>query len=378
MGVKRAIVFWGWVLTYEEDGSSMAFKKRSLATDGNLILEMGTTKPSAYDFTGVLLPTLEDAHTHLADRRLSVPPGTPVADVVRPPDGLKHKYLAAAPEEELVGSIRAGIEDLIATGATAAHEFREGGIEGVRAYRKALDSLTPDKRMHFQPVVLGRPGSSVERPKDEKAFWSKMSRLLSACDGLGLSAISDGDPVWNVEVGRFARGQDKVVEVHCSESAREPVEAALQAGAQQVVHMIHGTLEDFQRLAQAQVPVAVCTRSNEFFGLKAPVDLMVKAGIDLRIGTDNAFLGRPDMFLEARAFARAHKAKAGLTPFQILSFLLRRKGLNGGLAIAPREAVRPDFLIVNIQSEKPQRDLLAKASAADVEAIVGRQSGSPP
>ena len=374
MGVKRPVVFWGWVLTYAEDGSAMAFKKRSITTDGDLIQEMGTTKPSEYDFTGVALPTLQDAHTHLADRRLTVPPGTPIADVVRPPDGLKHRYLKAAPEEELVGSIRAGIEDLIRSGATAAHEFREGGIEGARAYRKALDTLPPEKRSHFHPTVLGRPGAATERPKDEKGFWSKMRRLLAVCDGLGLSAISDGDPAWNLEVARFARAQGKAVEVHCSEGAHEPVESALQAGAQQVIHMIHGTRADFERLAQAGVPVAVCTRSNDFFGLKAPVDLMVKAGVDIRIGTDNAFLGPPDMFLEARAFAKAHKAKAGLSAMQILSFLLRRKGLNGGLAIAPREAVRPDFVIVNIQAERPERDLLARASAADVEAIVGRQS----
>jgi cytosine/adenosine deaminase-related metal-dependent hydrolase len=138
--------------------------------------------------------------------------------------------------------------------------------------------------------------------------------------------------------------------------------------------MIHGTAGDFKRLAEARVPVAVCTRSNAFFGLTAPVPLMVEAGVDVRIGTDNAFLGAPDLFAEARAFTHAHKAKAALTPMQILSFLFARKPLNGGLAIAPAEGGQPDFLIVNIQTEKPQRDLLAKASAEDVVAVVGRQS----
>ena len=374
MSAKRSVTFWGWVLTSDDDGRARVFKRRSITTDGITIEEMGTVKPDEYDFTGVVVPTLENAHAHLADRRLKVKEGTPLADVVRPPDGLKHQYLKAAPEEEVVGSIRAGLEDLIQTGAVVTHEFREGGIEGVRAYQRALDGLPATKRMHFRPIVLGRPGSSLERPKDEKGFWAKMSRLLDVCDGLGLSAISDGDPAWNREVARFARRLGKRVEVHCSETEHEPIDGVLDAGAQQVVHMVHGTAADFKRLAQARVPVAVCTRSNTFFGLTAPVPLMVEAGVDIRIGTDNAFLGPPDMFAEARAFTHAHKAKARLTPMQILSFLFARKTLNGGLAIAPAEGNQPDFLIVNIQTEKPERDLLAKASASDVAAVVGRQS----
>lgn len=375
MSAKPSVTFWGWVLTYEDDGSEMEFRKRYIRTDGDTITEMGSSKPESFDFSGVVVPTFEDAHVHLADRKLKVAPGTPIADVVRPPNGLKHQYLRTAPEEQIVDSIRDGINDLIQTGATTAHEFREGGIEGTAAYRAALDKIAPERRSHFEPIVLGRPGSSVDRPKDEKGFFAKLRRLLESCDGLGLSAISDGEAPWNIEVARFARSMGKRVEVHCSESAHEPVEAALDAGAQQVVHMIHGTAADFKRLAQSQVPVAVCTRSNEFFGLRAPVDLMVRAGVDIRIGTDNAFLGPPDMFLEARAFARTHKPRAGLTSLQILSMLVARQPLNGGLAIAPAEAKAPNFLIVNIQTEKPDRDLIARAFASDVTAVVGRQSG---
>ncbi len=373
---KTSITFWGWVLGYADDGSGMAFEKRFIRTDGRTILEMGSVKPSNYDYSGVAIPTLEDAHSHLADRKLKVAPGTPIAKVVRPPDGLKHRYLASASEKEVVASIRQGMDDLVRTGAAVTHEFREGGIEGVRAFRKALASMPPERREHFRPVVLGRPGASTERPKDEKDFWRKMKLLLRACDGLGLSAIGDGDPRWNAEVARFARRHGKRVEVHCSESERESVEAAIEAGAQQLVHMVHGTLEDFKRAEDAGVPVAVCTRSNEFFGLKAPVDLMAKAGVDIRVGTDNAFLGPPDLFEEARAFARVHKQAAGLSAFQILSFLLRRKDINGGLAIAPREGSQPDFLIVTIQTERPERAILARAKVEDVAAVVGAQ-GDP-
>jgi len=290
--------------------------------------------------------------------------------------GLKHKYLRDAPAKEIEASLKGGIEDLLRGGATRTHEFREGGIAGVRAFAHALRQLPGERREHFDPLVLGRPGSQTERPPDEKDFWEKLHRLLSECDGLGLSAISDGDAGWNGEIARFARREGKRVEVHCSESAHEPIGLVIEAGVQKVVHMVHGTREDFTQLADRGIPVAVCTRSNEFFGLRAPVDLMAECEIDVRLGTDNAFLGAPDMFEEARAFARVHKARAHFSAFQILRAIVAKKGINEGGVIAPRESQPPDFLIVDIQTERPDRDVIARAKRDDVLAIVGVQRRS--
>lgn len=371
---RTDVVFWGWVLMFEEDGSSMAFEKRCLRTDGHTILEIGTSKPAAYDFTGVACPTLEDAHSHLADRGLQVAPGSTLAQVVRPPDGSKHRYLAAASPETLRSNLTAGLNDLIACGVTRTHEFREGGVPGAAAFRDAQRALPAERQPHMTPVVLGRPGQPSGRPeRPADAFFERFDRLMEHCDGLGLSAISDGDPAWNLELARAARRRGKTVEVHASEEDREPVDLILDSGASQVVHMIRGTPADFQALAERGVSVAVCTRSNEFFGIRAPVADMVRGGVTVRIGTDNAFLGAVDMFAEARAFARVHKANAGLKPLQILAAMLRRQGINEGAPIAPREGARPDILLLDIQTERPDRDIIARGTRDKVIAIVGEQ-----
>lgn len=375
MAAPTPITFWGWVAVFDEEGGLPTFEKRSITTDGRRVLDTGRSKPDAYDYSGVVIPTLEDAHCHLADRRLKVPKGSPMPSVVAPPAGLKHTYLKEAPRDEVLTSIREGLEDLVGCGVTRSHEFREGGIEGARTFREAYEQMEGAKREYLSPLLLGRPGSLGVRPTDEKDFWQKMRRLLAICDGIGLSGMSDGDPLWNAEVARFARREGKRVEVHMSEGHREEVAPALEAGVQQLVHMVAATPQDLELVASHAVPVAVCTRSNEFFGLQAPVDEMVKQGVDIRIGTDNSFLGPPDIFEETRAFARVHKAKAGLTPAQILSFLFARKDINGGRAIAPLEATRPDFLIITIQTERPERDLIAKAKRDDVAAIVGAHGG---
>jgi cytosine/adenosine deaminase-related metal-dependent hydrolase len=266
---------------------------------------------------------------------------------------------------------------MVAGGVTRTHEFREGGLDGVDLMRQAEATLPPERRQHMTPVVLGRPGNVSTRPAgEEAAFFRRFDQLMARCDGLGLSAISDGDPAWNLEVARAARRAGKVVEVHASEEVREPVDTILQAGASQVVHMTCGAPEDFEALAENRVSVAVCTRSNEFFGLKAPLAAMVRAGVEFRIGTDNAFLGAPDMFAEARAFARVHKAAAGLRPMEILAAMLRRQGINEGGPIAPREGTRPDVLLLDIQTERPDRDIIARGSRENVIAVVGDQGVS--
>ncbi|HEX9710270.1 MAG TPA: hypothetical protein VGB42_09945 [Candidatus Thermoplasmatota archaeon] len=374
---RKDVVFWGWLLDFEDDGSGMAFEKRFLRTDGRTVLEVGTVKPAAYDFSGVALPTLEDAHSHLADRGLRVRPGMALADVVRPPDGVKHQYLEAAPPEEIVANLAAGLNDLVAGGATRTHEFREGGMAGAALFRQAQRRLPKERAAHMAPVLLGRPGDIAPPPRgDERAFFRGLDDLLRTCDGLGLSAISDGDPAWNTEVARAARARGKVVEVHASEEVREPVDRLLEAGVSQAVHMIRGTGDDFRALAEGGVSVAVCTRSNEFFGLRAPVRAMVEAGVELRIGTDNAFLGAVDMFEEARAFARVHMQAARLKPIQIVAAMVRRQGINEGAPIAPREGARPDLLFLDIQAERPERDIIARGAREKVTAVVGEQGVS--
>ncbi len=376
-GNRTEVVFWGWLLTFHEDGSGMEFVKRSVRTDGHTILEIGTVKPATYDFAGVATPTLEDAHSHLADRGLTVPAGQTLEQVVRPPAGSKHQYLASAPPSQITAHLAAGLNDLVACGTTRTHEFREGGLAGVGLFREAQGRLARERARHLTPVLLGRPGIVSSRPEsDEGAVLRDLDELLSRCDGVGLSAISDGDPDTNVKVARAARAKGKTVEVHGSEEVREPAELFLEAGVSQVVHMIRGTPDDFLALADGGISVAVCTRSNEFFGLRAPVSAMAKAGVNFRIGTDNAFLGALDMFAEARAFARVHMAAAGLNPLQILGAMLRRQGINEGPPIAPREGARPDLLFLDIQTERPARDLIARGSREQVIAIVGEQGDS--
>ncbi len=60
-----------------------------------------------------------------------------LVSLVTPPDGLKHRLLAAASHQDLVGGMRASMLGMIAGGTAGCADFREGGITGVSELREA-------------------------------------------------------------------------------------------------------------------------------------------------------------------------------------------------------------------------------------------------
>ncbi len=59
-----------------------------------------------------------------------------LAALVTPPDGLKHRLLAAASHQDLVRGMRSSIQGMIAGGTAGCADFREGGAAGVSASEK--------------------------------------------------------------------------------------------------------------------------------------------------------------------------------------------------------------------------------------------------
>ena len=83
------------------------------------------------------MPAFFNAHTHLADTvAMDLPAHGSLAELVKPPDGLKHRILAATPRADLVRSMRSSIRTMIATGTAGFADFREGGADGVAALRE--------------------------------------------------------------------------------------------------------------------------------------------------------------------------------------------------------------------------------------------------
>lgn len=256
--------------------------------EGGLAVAWGEgPAPDRPDATGWIVPAPVNAHTHVADAFLRGAPGKPhtVAELVGP-GGWKHRQLEAANEAKVVQGIQAYASEMAAVGTAAFLDFREGGVAGARLLRSLADDLA------CHPIVLGRPERNdfQEEEADE---------LLAVVDGIGLSARRDFEEPRDLDEWAGAvRARRKMLALHASEARHEAMEPLLALEPDFLVHCVQSTKAELEAAAGEGVPVAVCPRSNAWFGLKTPIRRMREAGVHVAVGTDNGMLNDGDLLAE--------------------------------------------------------------------------------
>lgn len=273
----------GEILT--QDG----FQKGYLSFERNKIIEMGKgltpEKPLA---EGIIVPKFINAHTHLGDsfirdKKIDIPRN--VEEVVAPPDGLKHRLLKNASENEIINGIITSINKMIKTGTMLFCDFREGGIEGIELLKNAL------KNKKIESLIFSRP-SQLKYEKNEIHF------LLENSTGIGLSSISDWEYTEIEKISKDVKIKGKKFAFHASEACREDIDLILDLHPDFLIHMVSATESDLIRVKDEDIPIVICPRSNKFFNLKINFKLMKKIGIDIMLGTDNAMLSTPNVLEE--------------------------------------------------------------------------------
>jgi cytosine/adenosine deaminase-related metal-dependent hydrolase len=268
---------------------------RGAIVEGHAVLEEGRVSEAGEgapgrppDAEGLILPGLANHHVHSGDAAVPPPPpGMRPEDIFPPPSGYKHRMLSSTPEGTLARGMASYLDRMTAAGVVEASDFREGGLAGVALLERArgMASSPPGLR------VWGRPA--------RQAFdREELDALLARAHGLGLSAVRDWP--WGAlrDVVAHARARGRPVALHCSEVRREELSRVLELGPDHLVHMTHATRQDLEDLAAARVPVTICPRSMARFGMRPPVAEARRAGVRLRLGTDNAMLQSPAVLLE--------------------------------------------------------------------------------
>ncbi len=235
-----------------------------------------------------IIPAFFNAHTHLGDTvAMDLPARGSLAELVKPPDGLKHRILAATPRTELIRGMRSSIMTMIATGTAGFADFREGGAAGVAALREAAAGLS------CLPVILGREGG--ER----------------VSDGAGISSIHDvADAESTV---REARAAGRLVAFHAGEKNPDDIDGALAFEPDLLVHCTHATDAHLRQIVDMDIPIAVCPRSNWMLGVAAsparpPIARILELGGRFFLGTDNVMFVQPDMLQEMAFTATVYRA----------------------------------------------------------------------
>jgi cytosine/adenosine deaminase-related metal-dependent hydrolase len=260
-------------------------------------------------------PPLLDAHTHMGDaflrpERARLP--RDLVALVAPPNGYKHRRL----QETDADTIRSAIHDrarlMTENGTIHALDFREGGADGIRVLGQGIQASG------LGVTALGRPA----RPTDDADAWiDELDDLMGLPGvGIGLSSLTDLPGDLAEKAADACRRMGRPLALHLSERIREDTERAVTLDPVAVVHLNQATERDLVRIAEANILAVSCPISNEFFGIRPPLQELVQAhhdhGLEFGFGTDNAMLSDGDLKDEAKAMAR-------LVPEADLDLLLR-------------------------------------------------------
>ncbi|MCZ7383726.1 MAG: amidohydrolase family protein [Candidatus Methanoperedens sp.] len=258
--------------------------------DGYITIENGIIKnieESNVSTETIIAPCFVNAHTHIGDSVIKDPPRMPLAELVQPPDGLKHRILKETSHDDLVGSMKASIDDMIKTGTCAFADFREGGMAGVMALKEALKTPYLNTGTgKIEAKILGRP---LAREMD----------YLDSCDGTGLSSTNDLEMDLIKDIVTHTRKKGKKFAIHAGERETSDISHALELEPDFLIHMTHAADRDIKAVAAADIPVVVCLRSNLMTGSGLPpIKKMLDEGILVAAGTDNVMLNSVNMFSE--------------------------------------------------------------------------------
>ncbi|TRZ92608.1 MAG: hypothetical protein D4R88_00045 [Methanosarcinales archaeon] len=257
--------------------------------DGILTIEDGIIKDieeKKINADTIIAPCFVNAHTHIGDSVIKDPPYLPLAELVQPPDGLKHRALAGTSYKDLVASMKATILDMIKTGTCAFVDFREGGAPGVEALKEASNGL------NIESKALGRP------------LDNDMS-YLDSCDGTGLSSTSDLEIDLIQEIVKKTKRKGKKFAIHAGERDTADILPAIGLEPDILIHLIHAENKEIKLIKETGIPVVVCLRSNFITGSGLPpIKKMLDEGIVVAAGTDNVMLNSVNMFSEMEFLAK--------------------------------------------------------------------------
>jgi cytosine/adenosine deaminase-related metal-dependent hydrolase len=305
-------IITGEILT--EDG----FVKGHIKLYKNKYSEIGRGKSNKKPICkGLIVPTFVNSHTHIGDsfikdKGIELPKD--VEELVAPPDGLKHRLLKEASDEDIIIGMQHAIDVMINSGTEFFYDFRENGISGLNKLKSATHQRP------INPKILSRP-NNLNFDKCE------IQLLLENSDGIAISSISD----WNYseleKIARSTNEKGKIFALHASERIQEDIDNILDLKPDFLVHMLKASESDFIRVKEENIPVVVCPRSNSFFGLRPKFELMKRVGVNVIIGTDNAMLHSPNI-LEEINFIRSNSKVYSTYELLLMSTFGARKALN--------------------------------------------------
>jgi cytosine/adenosine deaminase-related metal-dependent hydrolase len=334
------------------------FREGTVGWDADIVTEVRAGRANDAIATGLIVPGFWNAHTHLGDAVITQELRGTLEELVAPPGGLKHRVLAKAKDEAVVAAMRRAMATMLRTGTTGFADFREGGLRGLRLLYAAGTA------MPLRTVALGRPSGL-------RYEGAEVAALLRACDGIAVSSYVDWPSGELPKIADDVRRAGKIFTVHCSERIREDVDEVLDLHPAFLVHMVQATDADLERCVDSHVPIVVCPRSNAFFGATPDLPRMLRLGVELRLGTDNAMINSPSVLQEMDFAYRIARLRGEFPAKEILAMALRGRRLSDPADVGAIRVGGPaDLVVLDLPGGPSGFASLVRASPSDVRLVV--------
>jgi cytosine/adenosine deaminase-related metal-dependent hydrolase len=245
--------------------------------------------------TILMIPGLINSHIHVGDSFAKEKGyNKNLAEVVAPPDGIKHLLLRETPMNVKSQGILKTAEDLLHNGITCFMDFREHGLEGINLLKKVLLNFPID---YF---LFGR--------FDDK---EQVCPVYDLADGIGLVTYNQVTPSIQEELKICKKSGKKKIACHCGENTRDIalIERIIDEGLVDI--LVHGTQfieEDLVKIKDHDLSLIICPRCNGYFGVGfPPISPILKLKMQISIGSDNVMANSPDLFEELRYLYRVSR-----------------------------------------------------------------------
>lgn len=287
-------------------GQDLTPVRENIVIDDGKIIEMAkdVCEGKIIDATdSIVCPTFLNGHTHIGDSIIKDEGyGLSLGEMVKPPNGVKHKALANAEDGEIIDAMKKSMWDMFESGTTHFIDYREGGIKGVELLRKA------SKNLPVTPVILSRDDSFYGQNPDLRKVKIAIRKLLKLADGIALSGFGEiSDEVASL-ITSECRKAGKISSIHVAESMhlqddslrdfnKTEIQRGVDADFDQLVHCTNPRNNDLELIKNSNV--VVCPRANATLNVGvAPLNEMFSKGIKPLLGSDNLMLNSPNLFRE--------------------------------------------------------------------------------
>lgn len=289
-------------------GQNLLPSRENIVVDDGKIIEMGkeSQEGKIIDVEGaVVCPSFINGHMHIGDSIIKDEGySLSLSEMVKPPNGVKHKALANASDDELIDAMKQSMWEMLNSGTTHFIDYREGGIKGIKLLKKA------SKDIPIKPIILGRDDSFYGDEPDLNKVKVAIRKILKIADGIAPSGFGEiTDDVARIIVEECEK-QSKISSIHVAESESNQIESLNNFGKteiekgvknnfSQLVHLTNPKNNDLELVSKSQSNVVVCPRANATLNVGVcRLNEMLDLGLKPLLGTDNVMLNSPNMMRE--------------------------------------------------------------------------------